>query len=263
MNKRIYEDYLKKSRLTDYRDMLLYAREKGYKLIGIRDFYKLAVIDGVLDEEDRYLISRHDVDTSPKIAGKLFKIENEVYGGEGSSTFYFRKSTVDVRLMREIEQAGFESGYHYEELASYEKKKKYKNTDKLLEDIDIIRDEFADNLKRLRDLTGLPIDTVASHGDFVNRRLKMSNSVILENAWDLRKELGILLEAYDDSISVYVTSRLADQKLYENFCKEVRNSVDRDDRIIMMLTHPRQWETDIKANTADNINRIYEGLKYR
>lgn len=39
IQQRLYEDYLKKSRLEKYRELLSFARERGYRMIGVLDFY--------------------------------------------------------------------------------------------------------------------------------------------------------------------------------------------------------------------------------
>ena len=102
INVRLYEDYWKKSRLKDYQNMLEYAKKNGYEMAGILDFYTM-VENGKLskdfyDGDKKLLINRHDIDTSPKVARKMFEIEKQVYGKNASATYYFRDSTVDTRL---------------------------------------------------------------------------------------------------------------------------------------------------------------------
>ena len=41
LSQRIYEDYFKKSRLPKYKEVLTLAKENGYKMVGIMDFYNL------------------------------------------------------------------------------------------------------------------------------------------------------------------------------------------------------------------------------
>ena len=123
LKQRLYEDYLKKSRLPEYRKLLLTAQTAGYQMVGILQFFKM-----VKEKEqlDRILINRHDIDTSPKVARQMFEIEKEIYGKNGSATYYFRNSTMDKHLIKELDEYGYETGYHYEELAIYEKKHKLK-----------------------------------------------------------------------------------------------------------------------------------------
>lgn len=121
LKNRIYEDYFKKSRLPEYKKILETARENDYKMVGILDFYNIMKDDPEILEKRKVLINRHDIDTSPKVARKLFNIEKEVYGHEGSATYYFRESTIDKKLISDIEAYGYETGYHYEQLATFEK----------------------------------------------------------------------------------------------------------------------------------------------
>ena len=103
---------------------------------------------------------------------------------------------------------------------------------------------------------------MASHGDFINIRLGISNDVILNDS-QLREKCNITLEAYDNSINQYVIDRHADQILLDNFSEKVKKSVYLGCPIIMALTHPRNWKVDYCANTIDNIGRLVEGIKYR
>ena len=41
LSQRIYEDYFKKDRLPKYREVLTIAKENGYSMVGILDFYNL------------------------------------------------------------------------------------------------------------------------------------------------------------------------------------------------------------------------------
>lgn len=80
--KRIYEDYFKKSRLDAYRCMLLFAKSNGYKMMSIIDYYYY-LKDNSNSRNNKLLINRHDVDTSPSVARLMFNIEQEVYGHDG------------------------------------------------------------------------------------------------------------------------------------------------------------------------------------
>ena len=127
IKQKIYEDYFKKSRLTYYQKVLAKAKDKGYQMVGIRAFYNKIKMG--ISEREKFLINRHDIDTSPKVARKMFNIELEVYGCEGSSTYYFRNSTIDYQLISDIEEKGYETGYHYEEIATFEAEEVYDQAD--------------------------------------------------------------------------------------------------------------------------------------
>lgn len=258
--KRIYEDYFKRSRLNNYRKMLLFAREKGYKMVGILDFYKLVKNDDPILHGGLILINRHDIDTSPRVARMLFEIEKEVYGNNGSATYYFRKSTIDTKLINEIDAYGYETGFHYETIANFEKKHKYRDSNKIRDNFKIISNVFEKEIEQYRQITGSLSKTISSHGDFVNVKLKLANYELLNNR-ELREKTGVICEAYDEIINKHVKKRFADQILLGKFADTVIQNLNFP--IILLLTHPRQWKIDIFWNTKDNFCRLLEGIKYK
>ena len=261
LGQRIYEDYFKKSRLPKYKEVLTLAKENGYKMVGIMDFYNL-VASGEIGGGIKLLVNRHDIDTSPKVARRLFEIEKEVYGKEGSATYYFRNSTIDSNLISEIESYGYETGYHYEEIATYEKQHKLKSRAALEQAMPQIREEFVRDLDNFRKTTGSKSLTVVSHGDFINTRYKFQNYELLKDE-NTRNKSGITLEAYDAIVNEPVKERYADQVLLDSFSDNVKASIEKGCPCIMMLTHPRNWTVDVSANTKDNIIRLLQDLKYR
>ena len=122
IKKRLYEDYIKSSRLDLYEETLRYAKSNGYEMLGVYDFYNKINNNGI-SKNSRILLNRHDIDTSSKVAREMFEIEQKVFSTSGSSTFYFRDSTIDNSVIRLIESFGYETGYHYETIANYEKKR--------------------------------------------------------------------------------------------------------------------------------------------
>ncbi|MCR4939000.1 MAG: hypothetical protein K5930_02685 [Treponemataceae bacterium] len=259
--KRIYEDYFKPNRLPSYKNLLETAKIKGYKMVGILDFYNI-LNSKDFDSNTKILINRHDIDTSPKIARKMFEIEKQVYGSKGSSTYYFRKSTIDVNLIKEIEEYGYETGYHYEEIADYEKKHRFRDVELIKQVLPDIQNLFIEDLIDYRLKTASKSLTVASHGDFINTRLQFQNYELLKNDVIIREKGKILVEAYDKSINDFVNERFADQILLDRFSEEVISSINRNTKIIMMLTHPRNWVVDIKGNSKENFLRLLQGIKY-
>jgi hypothetical protein len=230
------------------------AHEAGYTQTSVREYFDL-VREG-RDLPEKVLVHRHDIDTDLRTTRKLFEIEKK-HGIK--SSFYFRLSTLDFSLMREIEEYGSEASYHYEELATYAKKNKIKDPAALRSRLPAIRSNFIANFKRVEQRLGKKMRTVASHGDFANRRLKVNNTEILADQ-QLRDDCGIQCEAYDrallDQFDIYIADRPAPQYYHPI----PPSSALRVHRRICLVTHPRQVETNWKENTKDNLFRFYEGL---
>ncbi len=254
---RLYCDYLMPSQLAGYEQLVLEAHGAGYLQTSVRGYVDL-IQEGHCPA-DKVLVHRHDIDTDLRTTRKLFDIERK-HGI--TSSFYFRLSTLDVKLMREIEDYGSEASYHYEELASYAKKKKIRDPAALRAHMNDIRAEFLANFSHIEQRLGKKLRTVASHGDFVNRRLKITNTEILDDP-QLRTACGIVCEAYDrallDHIDIYISDRPAPQYYYPS----APGSAIQAHRRICLVTHPRQVETNWKENTKDNLFRFYEGLVWQ
>ena len=260
IKERIYEDYFKSSRLSSYRDILTTAKQNDYLMVGMLDFWKMVQNNEINNR--RILINRHDIDTSPRVAREMFDIERDVYGREGSASYYLRLSTIDSKLIKEIESYGYETGYHYEELATLEKTNKLKDAEKLKQIVPQAQELFCNNLKTFRDNTGSLSLSVASHGDFINTRYQVQNHVILQDEF-IRKKMGIQFEAYDSIVNNPVEKRFADHQLLGRFPNEVTKALNDEVSIVMILTHPRNWKVDYLANTIDNCHRIIQGGLYK
>ncbi len=259
--KRIKEDYFKRSRLDAYRRMLVCAKDCGYRMMGIIDYYNY-LRDNADGQSEKILVNRHDIDTSPKVASLMFDIEKDVYGRDGSSTYYFRQCTIDKRLIQELEAYGYETGYHYEEIADFEKKHKIRSVEGIENRIAEISPIFRQNLIDFRKNTGSQSLSVASHGDFINVLYNYGNLNLLRDT-KVRNELGIIVEAYDDVVNENVEVRFADQKLLDDFSAQVEQAFNQGKECIMILTHPRNWKVDWIANTRENAKRILEGILYK
>ncbi len=258
MWQRIYAELLMPPRLDQYGDLIAAAAAHGYQMHSLRSFWQI-VERGAVDAHARYLISRHDVDADVGAAGLMWKAEQSL-GAHAS--YYFRLGTVDVSLMRAIEQSGSEASYHYEELATLVKKRRIKDREHVYAAMPEIRRRFKENLCSLRERTGLPMVTVASHGDFANRKLNIPNWEILRSQ-ALRWELGIGLEAYDEAIMRYVTSRHCDcahRRLWlgENPIAAIR----RGEPVIYLLTHPGHWRSNPRECLPHDLRRLWEGICY-
>ena len=165
-------------------------------------------------------------------------------------------------MISEIEFYGYETGYHYEEIATYEKKQKTKSKAALEQAMPQIREEFVKDLDNFRKITDSKSLTVASHGDFINTRYNFQNYELLKDE-NTRNKSGITLEAYDAIVNEPIKERYADQVLLDSFSENVKSSIENGCPCIMMLTHPRNWKVDVLANTKENIIRLFQDFKYR
>lgn len=251
---RIKMDYFTRDRLGAYKDLLKYAIDNGYKLMTLRDFW----FDRQNHKNDKVIMLRHDIDTALPRARDIYLIEKEL---DAIGSYYFRLKMLDVPLMQEIEKNGGEASYHFEEIATYIKLNKIKNANTIYNEIEKIQKNFVDNYKYVKKITGLPLLTVASHGDFVNQRLGISNNVLMTDK--IRRECGILVEAYDHELKnqfLYI-SDVATSKIWDP--QILLSAVKREVPRIYFLTHPRQWGSSWWHNTKANFIRINEDIRYR
>ena len=256
--RRIFSDFLMNSRLREYEEFLIFAIGCGYEVCSIPHFWCLTN-RGRTQATGKTLILRHDIDTDIGTARAMWEIEGKL---GIKSSYYFRLSTVDVLLMRDIEAYGGSVGYHFEELATVAKCEGLKVRKQVLEYLPRIRALFEKNLTELRDRTQLPLRFVASHGDFVNRRLGIANSVILDDA-PFRERLDIELEAYDDALMRHFQSRYTDKEYPVYWSPEDPvKALEAGHSVVQVLIHPRQWCVNIKVNFWDDIRRAYDGLLY-
>lgn len=254
--RRLYCDYLMPSQLAAYERLVCLAKEAGYEQTSVRNYHDM--VSQRLPLPERVIVHRHDIDTDLRTTRKLFEIEKK-HGV--TSSFYFRLCTLDIELMRQIEDYGSEASYHYEELATFAKKNKIKDAVAVRSRLPEIRTDFMANFSRIEQRMGRKLRTVAGHGDFANRKLKVNNTEILADP-ELRRRCGIEVESYDralmENIDIYITDRPAPQCYYPTPPLEALGQHRR----IYLLTHPRQVETNWRANTKENLCRFYEKLTW-
>ena len=256
---RIYADFLMPSRLGQYARFLETALAGAYDVTGIERFWRMATSPSGLPA-GRYFVLRHDIDTDPGTAGAMWRIERSL---GVSSSYFFRLSTRDDALMAEIAAGGGEVGYHYEELSTVARQRRLRTPQDALRALPEARQQFRANLGALRSMTGLPLRVAASHGDFANRRLGVSNSTILEDR-PFRDEVGIELEAYDDDLISRMPVRSTDSAPPQGWrYADPAAAIERGEPVVYTLVHPRHWRVARTVNARDDVRRLWEGLAYR
>lgn len=253
IGRRIYSDYMMGDRTPDYEVLLRAAISAGYTLLSVRDFVERPNV-----KLERIMVLRHDIDTDPATARRLFEIEREL-GARAS--YYFRLTTLDIALMREIEQYGSEASYHFEELADYAKQHGIHCPSQLRACLAEVEDIFFINFTNIERRSGIKLRTVASHGDFVNRRLGVINHELLQNQ-ALRERCGITYEAYDLALTqcfdIYI-SDCACPKLYAPYSpRAVFGMHER----IYFTSHPVHWRTNWRESSKHNLTRLLESWRW-
>lgn len=251
---RLYSDYLMPSRLGQYEDLVRAAKDLGYDQLSLREFLCPPPAGG----RGLTMVHRHDIDSDVRTAAKMFAIE--VRHGITAS-YYFRLSTLDFGLMREIEAYGSEASYHFEEVADFAKRHHIRDADVLRSRFPAIRVQFRQNLERIERALRRKLTTVASHGDFANRRLAVINHEILQDS-AFRERCGIVCEAYDrellDQFDLYISDRPYPVYFHP---LDPASALGRY-RCVCLLTHPVQWETNWRESTRCNVRRLVEGLAW-
>lgn len=245
---RIYKKLKQRSRLSHYEDILKYAIDNGYSLSSLNEWYRS-------EKKDKQFVLRHDVDIDCQGARRMFEIEKKL---GVTSTYYFRNSTQDIKLISEMQEAGFETGLHYETIADYSKINKIYSSDNL-------KDEDYSNCKRLlrNDIEDWKMKygnlfSICAHGDKRNRLLKVPNRILFDK--EMREETSVLFDACDRDIMDRVDQYISDTSIVNNHKWKQGispfNAIDSGSNTIMLLTHPTHWN----YNLSKNIKALYRGF---
>ena len=254
---RVYADYFMPNRLKEYAELISCGLSNNYKVTSVIQYYDMLVNNEVGNTE-KLLVLRHDIDSDVNIAKQFWEIEK----AKGVfASYYFRLETLQQELMQNIAGYGSEASYHYEELATYCKRHNIFQPEDVLNAIGSIQEEFIKNYWHIRNMLGVPLRSVASHGDWFNRKLGMTNRQLLSK--EVRSDCGIEVECYDEILKTGCL-RISDT-LYPEYWKVASpiKAIEDGVKVICLLTHPRHWEANWAINTGQNITRIYESLKFQ
>lgn len=255
---RLYSDYFMPSRVPTHERFIRAALDMGFAQTSVRDYFN-AIGGGNVAHGEKVVVHRHDIDTDLRTARKLFEVEQKYHI---KSSYYFRLSTLDFALMREIEDYGSEASYHYEELATFAKQNGIRDAARIHSRMSEIRQAFKKNFCSIEQRLGSKMTTVASHGDFANRRLKLNNTELLRDE-QLRDSCGIQCEVYDKAFLQHFDFYVADKPHPQYYHPSCPFDALGKYRRICFLTHPRQFETNWIENTKDNLFRFYEGARWK
>jgi len=249
---RLERDYLRRDRLGELDRLVRRAQALGYRTMTLSQF---AGQDPAAD--GRILLLRHDVDSDVARARRMFAVEREL-GAVGS--WFFRRRTWDVAFMRELAAGGAEVGYHYEQLADLIKERGAGTADAARALVGPGRERLRASLSGLRATCELPLDVLASHGDFANAAVGVGNVVLLDDP-PLRRELGVRLEAYDieDRVDARFTDAAGSAAWWPS---DPAHAVERGERVVEVLLHPRAWGAAPLANAREDAHRLREGVVY-
>jgi len=182
--------------------------------------------------------------------------------------------------MQAIAEAGGEASYHYEELATEAKASCLWEVEQVQARLPLIRQRFLENLQRLRGATGLPMTTVASHGDWANRKLGLANTEILKCP-EMRRSATVQVEAYDYDLLKFVTARYADavcpvwwvgkrvaqagpgpMEFLNGGLRTPVEAVREGLPAIYVLLHPEQWRRGPRWHFKEQVKRLREGVGF-
>lgn len=256
---RIYQDFLMPSRMLELRGLLQSALDSGYRFVTLSEYADLRASGQPLPDTPLFVL-RHDIDTDPLTAARM--VEMEVDLGV-RATYFLRRRTFAESLVRTLDSTDMEVGYHYEEIADDIKKSRILDSAVVMQRLPQIRKTFLANITQLRQRFGLALSTAASHGDWANRRLNITNNILLADPV-FRSAAAIRHEAYDDLLCKDLAFRASDTDLPAYWRpSSPKDAIAAGLSPVYLLIHPRQWVSSVRANLPEIALRVREGFVYR
>lgn len=252
-----YQNFLMPDRLSAYRQLLRNILDRGYRFLTIESFAS-EVRSNAISPGPRCVL-RIDIDSDPEGASRMFHAAS----AEGvQATYYFRLATLHPPLAQRIVAHGSEVGYHFEELATYAKRHGLRTAAEVNRHLPEIREEFRRNAALFRDTMGVMPHTIAAHGDFLNRRLGIKNSHVVDLA--LMEEYGIVAETHEPWLMRAVDARVSDRPAPRWWHpRSPDESLAASPDVLYILVHPRQWVRAPLHNLFLDLQRGAEEIHYR
>lgn len=226
------------SRLKKYRYYIQYARKNGYQVLSLENFYRLSD-----KRKGKHFILRHDVDHPGIATRKMFETEKAL---GVKSTYYFRFSTIDKELIKEMIDSGFDVGLHFETISDYVRECSIKSKDEI--DMSLMKQRLKEDIRNFEEIIGSETFSCCSHGAPENVALGLSNNAITEHA-DM-VEFGLGFEAYQKEMYEFVDCHIMDGSLTRNFGFSYADTpitaVDAEYNNVVFLSHPNHWFLSLK-----------------
>lgn len=251
-----------RDRGDQYAKLLRAAGEAGFVSVSLADFHARSSQGETL--AGRWLALRHDVDICDPAGNEAFRTA-EVEAG-ARSTFYFRLSTVraHARLIERLLGDRFEVGYHFEEAATVAKRHALASRSEVQGRRAEIADLIRSNCAMFRERWNPNLESIASHGDWANRRLGVTNNEFVTS--ELLAACGLRFEAYGEPILGRVAAYVSDVATPPAEWARGYGLTDalQDGRSpICLLTHERRWHLNRKASVAADADRLFDEIAYR
>ncbi len=252
-----WQSTLMPSRIPRYRALLDHLIKAGYEFQTLSEFAE--AVDRDKRAASPVCLLRNDIDSDPAGAALMFDCDR---AAGVRATYFFRLSTLDRGLAEQIGACGGEVGYHYEEIATAAKRFALHSRQQIDAHIDLIRQDFRSNVSGFRSAIGAPVRVVAAHGDFVNRRIGVSNHYLLDR--NLMDELGIVADAYDARIHGNLQARFSDWPAPQWWSPaDPTLALQSRPATISILVHPRQWARNPSLNLRLDSWRLWEEASWR
>lgn len=250
----VYNQILIPNSWNEYRGILQSAQAGTYTFLRLDELADLIKQKAALPHP--FIVLRHDIDTDCKSALQFAKIEAKL-GIKAS--YFFRRKTWIIKYIEVIAGLGHETGYHYEELATYAKNQHLKQARVLESRLEEMRAILSTNLHNLR--KDIPINSLASHGDFANRKLGLTNCMLASNeVW--RTDMGISYEAYDPWLLAAYQNHVSDKPYPQRFYPKSPQSYIAAKQSFLFLSHPRWWQPNPAANLCELWDRIKDQITW-